>query len=61
MLDFLLASLVIMAVLSGWVVVQQMARRFAERHPEFGPYRERGGCGGHCTCGGGNCKGDGPQ
>ena len=55
MRDFLLASVVIMAVLFGWVAVQQAARRFAERHPEFGPYRERGGCGGHCGCGGGDC------
>jgi len=54
MLKFLLASAVIMLVLSGWVLVQQMARRFAMRHPEFGPYREKGGCGGGCCCSGNN-------
>ncbi|OQX31918.1 MAG: hypothetical protein B0D96_03620 [Candidatus Sedimenticola endophacoides] len=57
MLKFLLASLVIMVVLTGWVLVQQMARRFARNHPEFGPYVEKAGCGGHCSCArGGSCR-----
>ncbi|MCP5416047.1 MAG: chemotaxis protein [Chromatiaceae bacterium] len=57
MREFLLASGVIMLVLTGWILVQQMARRFALRHPEFGPYRERGSCGGDCTCtAGGDCR-----
>ncbi|MCP4289167.1 MAG: chemotaxis protein [Gammaproteobacteria bacterium] len=54
MLKFLLASGVIMLVLFGWVMVQQLARRFALRHPEFGPYREKGSCGGNCACSGGS-------
>ena len=57
MLKFLLASLVIMIVLTGWIIVQQLAREFARRHPEWGPYREKVGCGGQCSCGsGGSCK-----
>ena len=52
MLTILLASAVIMLVLCGWILVQQLARSFALRHPEFGPYRERGGCGGDCACSG---------
>ena len=54
MLKFILATLVIMLVLTGWVFVQHLARGFARKHPEFGPYRERGGCGGNCSCGGGD-------
>ncbi|MES9961963.1 MAG: hypothetical protein ABW116_00325 [Candidatus Sedimenticola sp. 20ELBAFRAG] len=57
MLKFLLASGVIMVVMLGWVLVQQFARDFARRHPEWGPYREKVGCGGHCSCGNsGSCK-----
>ena len=59
MLDYLIACGVIMARLVGWIAVQQMARGFARRHPEFGPYREKRGCGGHCSCGDGNsCRND---
>jgi len=38
-----------------WVAVQNAARQFAARHPEFGPAREEGeeSCGG---CGGGKCS-----
>ena len=42
----LISFLVIFGMLSGWVVVQFLARAFAIRHPEFGPPREEGaGCG----------------
>ncbi len=53
MLDFFIASGAIMGMLGGWILVQQMARRFARRHPEFGPYVEKRGCGGNCSCAGG--------
>lgn len=57
MLKMLLASGVIFGVLLAWIGVQQLAREFARRHPEWGPYREKGGCGGNCSCsGGGSCK-----
>lgn len=47
---YLLAVGIVLIVTLGWVGVQQIARRFAERHPEFGPYTEKtGGCGG-CGC-----------
>ena len=43
----------ILLLLLGWIVVQQMARLFARRHPEFGAYRDGGGCGsGNCSCSG---------
>ncbi|MCB1800264.1 MAG: chemotaxis protein [Gammaproteobacteria bacterium] len=60
MLDFILAPIAILAILLGWIEVQQLARRFAERHPEFGPAREEGGgCGSNCSCSGGkSCCGD---
>ena len=58
MLDFLIAPLLIFVVLAGWILVQQAARLFARRHPEFGPAREEGaGCGSGCMCsGGGSCR-----
>jgi len=57
MFNFLIASGIIMLVLFGWIAVQNLARRFAERHPEFGPYVEKRGCGGNCTCASGeDCK-----
>lgn len=38
-----------------WITVQAAAKRFAERHPEFGPAREMGhGCG---ACIEGACAG----
>ncbi len=43
---YLLAIGIILIVLLGWVTVQDMGRRFAAKHPEFGPYSEKsGGCG----------------
>ncbi len=50
MVNFLIASAIIMLVLLGWVAVQHLARQFAARHPEFGPYVEKRGCGGKCSC-----------
>lgn len=41
------AAVIIALALGGWLLVQAAARRFAARHPEFGPAREEGGgCGG---------------
>jgi hypothetical protein len=57
MLKALLAGLAILLVLLTWVLVQHLARAFALRHPEFGPYREKGGCGGNCSCSGGESCG----
>ena len=57
MVNFLIASGIIMVVLIGWVLVMNLARRFAENNPEFGPYVEKRGCGGNCSCGDkGNCE-----
>ena len=56
MIDFIIAILAIFAALTGWIWVQQLARRFAERYPQFGPAREEGsGCGTSCMCTGGTC------
>ena len=43
MFDYLIAITIIPFLLLGWLVVQSIARRFAMRHPEFGPPREEGG------------------
>lgn len=57
--QYLIAFGVILTAMAGWLVVQMLARRFAARHPEFGPAREEGGgcgsgscgsCGGHGEC-----------
>ncbi len=47
---YLIAIGLILAVALGWVAVQYAARRFALRHPEYGPHRECIGCGRACTC-----------
>jgi len=57
MVDFIIASVAILALLSCWLFVQQLARRYADRHPEFGPAKEEGsGCGKSCMCAGGSCS-----
>lgn len=50
-LNTLIAFLVILGLLLGWVAVQHLARTYAERHPEFGPAREEGGSCFFCLCG----------
>jgi hypothetical protein len=56
MARFLIASLVIFGVLVGWIWVQATYARFAARHPELGPFRSDGGCGGGCSCRDGGCE-----
>jgi len=45
-------------LLIGWLIIQQIGRRYAQQHPELGDYREQGGgCGKNCGCkGGGSCQ-----
>lgn len=52
LLKYALTILIILALLAGWIAVQHLSRKFADRHPEFGPAREEGsGCGGlFCLC-----------
>jgi threonine/homoserine/homoserine lactone efflux protein len=50
MVRYLMAVVLVFAVLAGWIAVQHAARRFAARHPEFGRVRDgAGGCGA-CGC-----------
>ena len=57
MADYLLAMGLILLALLGWIKVQQLARDYAARHPEFGPAKEEGGgCGSGCSCSGGQCS-----
>jgi hypothetical protein len=57
-LRYLLAVVVILLLMLGWTGAQRLARRYASRHPEFGPAREDGaGCGG-CGCRPGECRRD---
>lgn len=55
---YLTTVLIVLALLAGWLLMRVVARRFAERHPEFGALREEGegcGCGNH-RCGEAQCK-----
>ncbi|MGI9290429.1 MAG: hypothetical protein ACR2QG_04025 [Gammaproteobacteria bacterium] len=57
MLDYLLAMGLILLMLIAWILVQQAARNFAARHPQFGPAKEEGsGCGAGCSCSRGRCS-----
>ncbi len=52
----LVSIILILGLLSGWILVQHLARTFAARHPELGPAREEGGSCLLCLCGkNGNC------
>lgn len=57
LLNMGLAGGLILFALLGWVRIQQLARDFAARHPEFGPAKEEGGGCGSGSCAGG-CHGD---
>jgi hypothetical protein len=55
--DYLIAMGLILLALLGWIKVQQLARNFAARHPEFGPAKEEGGgCSSGCSCSSGQCS-----
>lgn len=56
LLKWALASAALFLLVAAWIAVQRTARRFAERHPDSGPYRAAG-CGG---CGSGHCASDAP-
>ena len=57
MWQYLIAMILVPLLLIGWLIVQQLARRYAEAHPELGAYREEGGgCGKNCSCSGGSCR-----
>ncbi|MBK8637892.1 MAG: hypothetical protein IPN92_06240 [Chromatiaceae bacterium] len=57
MANALIASLVIFAVLAGWVWVQQRYAAFARQNPKLGPFRAPdGSCGGGCACKNGQCE-----
>lgn len=55
MIEALFASAAILLILLGGLAVDGVYRRFARRHPELGPFRPEGGCGGGCRCSGGRC------
>ncbi len=59
MATYLVTVGLLFALLAGGIAVQRLYRRFAERHPELGPFREEKGCG-SCSAGSGcsasSCK-----
>ena len=57
MQQYLWTMLLVFLIMMGWIMVQHVARVFAARHPELGPFREEGaGCGTHCGCARGRCQ-----
>ncbi len=54
-MNYLVTIGLLLVLLVGWVIVEQLAFIFAHRHPEFGPPRKLGcgGCGNNCE---GQCK-----
>ncbi len=53
---YVLAVIIILGMLGGWITIQHLARLMAAHHPELGPAREEGGgCGLRCACSGGGC------
>ncbi len=41
----------IFSLMLAWIVIQQFARHYAAKHPEFGAMKEEGlGCGKNCGC-----------
>ncbi|WP_305906439.1 hypothetical protein Q9L42_001225 [Methylomarinum sp. Ch1-1] len=56
MINFLIAMGAIFSLMMGWILIQQAARKFAAKYPQFGPAKEEGlGCGKNCGCQGGSC------
>ncbi len=51
MFQLIVSVSIIMLVLCGWVIIQHVARNYASKHPEQGPYRDEGSCCGSCSCG----------
>jgi hypothetical protein len=49
---YLVAIGLILALAFGGILVDRLYRRFAQSHPELGPFRKEGGCG---SCAGGKC------
>ncbi|MCG6970993.1 MAG: chemotaxis protein [Gammaproteobacteria bacterium] len=50
-MNYLISIVLVMILLLAWCSVQAWSRRYARRHPEFGPAREEGGgCGVSCRC-----------
>lgn len=59
LLKMLFTILALLAMLGLWLGIQALARRTAQQHPEYGPFREAGGgCGGAKGggCGSGGCS-----
>lgn len=55
---YLKTVLIMLSMLTLWLLVRAVARRYAAQHPEFGTLREEGegcGCGSH-KCGEAQCK-----
>lgn len=54
-MNYLIAIGLVLALMLIFVIVERIAHRFAQHHPEFGTPRKLGcgGCGNHCA---GHCE-----
>lgn len=60
MINLIYTIIIIFSLLMTWILVQQMARKFAANHPELGEAKEEGlGCGKTCGCKQGICESEG--
>ncbi len=51
MFNLLITITIIFSVLIAWVLIQQIARKYAANNPDLGPVKEEGlGCGKTCGC-----------
>jgi len=56
-MNALIAMGLIFILMLAWIGVQQVARQYAAKHPEFGAAKEEGlGCGKNCGCKAGSCE-----
>ncbi len=56
-MKYFIAMLTVPLLLVGWLLIQQLGRRFARENPQLGPYREEGGgCGTSCGCKSSSCQ-----
>ncbi|MCK5728433.1 MAG: hypothetical protein KAH08_04350 [Methylococcales bacterium] len=57
MMTLLITIGLIFLLMGGWIVIQQMARIYAVKHPELGAVKEEGlGCGKNCGCQKNHCQ-----
>ncbi len=56
MINFFCAMTIIFVLMCAWIWAQQIAKNYADKHPELGTFKQEGlGCGKSCGCKLGGC------